>query len=150
MQNQENTQNMSITAMNHLIAAFSVSAQNARFCHWNVVGPLFEDNHEFFGDLYDYFSETVDLFAERIRALDTFPTSKFSEYLIETRIMEYSLPMNAAEMQKNMLKDLEHISEEMEKFASAIEGDVVTQDIIVSEKQVIDKKAWMLRAMLGK
>ena len=58
--------------------------------------------------------------------------------------------MNAANMQTNILKDLVHISTEMGKLAEEVESDLVTQDIIVSEKQVIDKKAWMLRAMLGK
>jgi DNA-binding ferritin-like protein len=53
-------------------------------------------------------------------------------------------------MQTNILKDLVHISTEMGKLAEEVESDLVTQDIIVSEKQVIDKKAWMLRAMLGK
>lgn len=141
---------MPVDSMNHLLAAFIVTAQNARFCHWNVIGPLFEDNHEFFGDLYDYLAETSDIFAERIRALDTYPVSKLSEYLKMVKLTEYSLPMNAAAMQKNMLADLMHISAEMEKFAWELDNDVVTQDIIVSEKQVIDKKAWMLRAMLGK
>ena len=136
--------------MNHLLAAFIVTAQNARFCHWNVIWPLFEDNHEFFGDLYDYLAETSDIFAERVRALDAFPMSRLAEYLKETKLTEYSLPMNAATMQKNMLADLMHISQEMGNYAAELEDDLVTQDIIVSEKQVIDKKAWMLRAMLGK
>lgn len=136
--------------MNSLLALYSVSSQNARFCHWNVIGPLFEDNHEFFGDLYDYLSETADIFAERVRALDAYPVSRLSEYLKDVHITEYNLPMNAASMQKNMLNDLTFISKEMEKYAASIDDDLVTQDIIVSEKQVIDKKAWMLRAMLGK
>lgn len=150
MKTQENSENTSVQSLNHLIAAFAVSSQNARFCHWNVVGPLFEDNHEFFGDLYDYLADTTDLFAERIRALQEFPMSSLASYLQETSITEYILPMNAAKMQENILRDLEHISSEMEKFAHQTENDVVTQDIIVGEKQVIDKKAWMLRSMLGK
>jgi starvation-inducible DNA-binding protein len=150
MKTQKKSENTSVQSLNHLIAAYTISAQNARFCHWNVVGPLFEDNHEFFGDLYDYLADTTDLFAERIRALDAYPLSQLALYLKETTIMEYSLPMNAWEMQKNILKDLEHISSKMEKFANAIDNDLVTQDIIVSEKQVIDKKSWMLRSMLGK
>ncbi len=137
-----------VSVLNHLIAAYTVTSQNARFCHWNVVGPLFEDNHEFFGELYDELSETVDLFAERIRALNAFPISSFKDILEETSLTEYCLPMNAAHMQKNLLTDLEHISKEMENFAWSIENDLVTQDIIVSEKQSIDKKSWMLRSML--
>lgn len=144
-----NTQNPSITALNHLIAAYTVASQNARFCHWNVVGPHFEDDHEFFGELYDELSEEVDLFAERIRALKQNPLSRLADILTETTLAEYTLPMTARNMQKNMLKDYEHISEEMAKFADSTSDDVVTQDIIVGSKRQIDKKAWMMRSMLG-
>ncbi len=150
MTHHDTSLHTSTEALNHLLAAFTVSAQNARFCHWNVTGPLFEDNHEFFGDLYDYLADTTDLFAERIRALREFPTSSLALYLKATSIQEYALPMNAAKMQENILRDLEHISDEMEKFANTLDNDLVTQDIIVGEKQTIDKKAWMLRSMLGK
>jgi DNA-binding ferritin-like protein len=51
-------------------------------------------------------------------------------------------------MQKNMLKDYEYISEQMEKFAES-SIDLVTQDIIIGEKRQIDKRAWMLRSLLG-
>ena len=66
--------NPSLTALNHLIALYTVTAQNARFCHWNVVGPHFEDDHEFFGDIYSELSDETDLFAERIRAIRMNPT----------------------------------------------------------------------------
>lgn len=141
--------NPSIEALNHLIAAYTVTAQNARFCHWNVVGPHFEDDHEFFGDLYDELSEEIDLFAERIRALREYPISSLKEILKETKIEEYTLPMTARNMQKNMLKDYEHIAHEMSEFANNTSDDVVTQDIIVGSKRQIDKRIWMMRAMLG-
>lgn len=141
--------NPSIESLNHLIAAYTVASQNARFCHWNVVGPHFEDDHEFFGDLYDELSEEIDLFAERIRALREFPISSLKDILKETKIEEYTLPMTARNMQKNMLKDYEHISHEMAEFAEITSEDVVTQDIIVGSKRQIDKRIWMMRAMLG-
>lgn len=141
--------NFSIEALNHLIAAYTVTSQNARFCHWNVVGPHFEDDHEFFGELYDELSEEVDLFAERIRAIQQNPISSFKDILAETSLEEYILPMTARNMQKNMLRDYEHISKEMEEFAETTSEDIVTQDIIVGAKRQIDKRAWMLRSMLG-
>ena len=144
-----NTKNPSLDALNHLIAAYTIASQNARFCHWNVVGPHFEDDHEFFGELYDELSEEVDLFAERIRALKHNPISSLKEILKETKIEEYVLPMTARNMQKNMLKDYEHIAQEMEVFAVTTSEDVVTQDIIVGSKRQIDKRAWMMRSMLG-
>jgi starvation-inducible DNA-binding protein len=139
----------SITALNHLIAAYTVTAQNARFCHWNVVGPHFEDDHELFGEIYDELSSEVDLFAERIRAIKHNPISSLADILKETSLEEYSLPMTARNMQKNMLRDYEHISTEMTKMAEDTDNDVVTQDIIVGAKQQIDKRAWMLRSLLG-
>ena len=141
--------NFSITALNHLIAAYTVTSQNARFCHWNVVGPHFEDDHEFFGKLYDELSEEVDLFAERIRALKQNPISSFKDILEETTLEEYVLPMTARNMQKNMLRDYEHIATEMEQFAETTSEDAVTQDIIIGSKRQIDKRAWMMRSMLG-
>ncbi len=142
-------ENPSLTALNHLIAAYTVTSQNARFCHWNVVGPHFEDDHEFFGELYDELSDEVDLFAERIRALRMNPISSFVDILKETKLQEYVLPMTARQMQKNMLADYEHISAEILQFADSTADDPVTQDIIVGSLRQIDKRAWMMRAMLG-
>lgn len=140
--------NPSLEALNVLIADYSVAAQNARFCHWNVVGPHFEDDHEFFGSLYDELSEEIDLFAERMRALKLTPISSLKDILKTANITEYELPMTARQMQKNMLKDYECISANMAQFAESTSDDVVTQDIIVGSKRQIDKRAWMLRALL--
>jgi DNA-binding ferritin-like protein len=57
--------------------------------------------------------------------------------------------MTARQMQKHMLKDYEHIAAEMVRFASSTADDVVTQDIIVGSLRQIEKRAWMMRAMLG-
>ena len=139
----------SIAALNHLIAAYTVTAQNARFCHWNVVGPHFEDDHELFGEIYSELSDETDLFAERIRALRLNPISSLADILKETILEEYSLPMTARNMQKNMLRDYEHIATEMTQLAEDTSNDLVTQDIIVGAKRQIDKRAWMLRSLLG-
>jgi starvation-inducible DNA-binding protein len=139
----------STSSLNHLIAAYTVAAQNARFCHWNVVGPHFEDDHELFGEIYDELTSEIDLFAERIRAIKHHPISSLRDILKETKIEEYSLPMTARNMQKNMLRDYEHISAEMTKFVEVTGDDAVTQDIIVGSQRQIDKRAWMMRSMLG-
>jgi starvation-inducible DNA-binding protein len=105
--------NTSLTALNQLIADYSLTAQNARFCHWNVVGPHFEDDHEFFGDLYTELAEEVDLFAERARAIRSTPISALAHIIELSQFTEYALPMTARQMQKNILADYEKISEEM-------------------------------------
>ena len=48
-----------------------------------------------------------------------------------------------------MLKDYEHIANEMREFADTTSDDPVTQDIIVGALRQIDKRAWMMRSMLG-
>lgn len=57
--------------------------------------------------------------------------------------------MTARNMQKNMLTDYEVLSTKMAELALSTADDAVTQDIIVGEKRQIDKRAWMMRAMLG-
>ena len=142
-------ENPAPSLLDQLIADYSVSAQNARFCHWNVVGPHFEDDHEFFGELYDELSDEVDLFAERIRALRLSPISSLADILKTTQFQEYTLPMTARQMQKHMLDDYETLSANMAGFIDATDDDAVTQDIITGSKRQIDKRAWMMRAMLG-
>ncbi len=141
-------ENTSYTALNHLIAIYTVTAQNARFCHWNVVGPHFEDDHELFGEIYGELSEEVDLFAERIRALRLSPISSLASILTEAKFEEYTLPMTARTMQKHMLRDYEHIGLKMREFADVTSEDPVTQDIVVGSLRQIDKRAWMLRSIL--
>lgn len=141
--------NPSLTALNQLVADYTVTAQNARFCHWNVVGPHFEDDHEFFGELYEELADEVDLFAERARAIRCTPISALAHIIEMSQFTEYAFPMTARQMQKSILADYEKISEEMWEMADTTEDDVVTQDIIVGAKRQIDKRAWMLRAMLG-
>ncbi len=143
-------ENPSVIALNHLLAAYTVTSQNARFCHWNVIGPVFEDNHEIFGEIYDMFANQIDVFAEQVRILGEYPISSFAEYLKITSLKEYSGIMSAADMQKALHDDLLHISDEMTKFIDETDEDACTQDVIIAAKKDLDKKKWMLRAMLGK
>lgn len=143
-------ENPSITSLNHLLAAYTVTSQNARFCHWNVIGPVFEDNHEIFGEIYDMFADQIDVFAEQVRILGEYPMSGLAEYLNLTSLKEYSGVMSAADMQKSLHDDLLHISDEMTKFINETDEDACTQDVIIVAKKDLDKKKWMLRAMLGK
>ena len=142
--------NPSILALNHLLAAYTVTAQNARFCHWNVLGPVFEDNHEIFGEIYEVLADQIDIFAEQVRILGEYPLSWLAAYLKETKIEELTWVLSAADMQKVIHENLLHISLEMEKFIEDTDTDPCTQDVIIAAKKDIDKKRWMLRAMLGK
>ena len=142
------TENPSISSLNHLLAAYTVTAQNARFCHWNVLGPVFEDNHEIFGELYEMFADQIDIFAEQVRILGEYPMSRLADYLKETSIQEIEGVLSASDMQKYMHDNLLHISDEMTRFITDTDADACTQDIIIAAKKDLDKKKWMIRAML--
>jgi starvation-inducible DNA-binding protein len=103
-----------------------------------------------FGEIYDMFADQIDVFAEQVRILGEYPVSQFSQYLQETSLKEYSGVMSAADMQKALHDDLLHISDEMTKFIAETDDDACTQDVIIAAKKDLDKKKWMLRAMLGK
>jgi starvation-inducible DNA-binding protein len=138
----------SITALNHMIAAYSILSQNARYCHWNISGPQFLSYHGFFGELYSELSDEVDEFAERIRALSATPESQYSSYLRITKIGEYSGVMTTTEMLDRLWSDYHHLSLEMSKFILETAEDSVSQDILVGAKRLIDKRLWMISALL--
>lgn len=140
----------SVDVLNNLLADCHVTYQNTRFCHWNVVGPQFVENHEVFEEIYNELAEFIDMFAEQVRQLEDFPVSKFSEYLKMSKFKEYELPMDATAMHAAILADLTSISENMEKYISDTEDDAATQDLIVEAKRTLDKRRWFLRAMNGK
>jgi starvation-inducible DNA-binding protein len=139
-----------VDALNHLVALYTITAQNARLCHWNVIGPMFEDHHEIFGELYDMLADEIDVFAEQVRILGEYPMSRLSDYLSETKLKEYAPPLTWAEMIKAMHEDLLYISTKMEEFIELTDDDACTQDVIIAAKKDLDKKRWFFRAMLSK
>lgn len=139
----------SVEALNSLLADFHVTYQNARFCHWNVIGPVFEDNHEVFEDLYEVLYKYIDMFAEQVRQLEEYPVTKYSEYLKTSQFKEYELPMNAGEMQKNMSDDIAKLDEHLTDAINKTEDDAATQDLLIESKRALDKIRWFLRAMTG-
>jgi starvation-inducible DNA-binding protein len=57
--------------------------------HWNVVGPQFNDLHDFFQAQYTALNEVADDVAERIRALGVPAIGTLAEFIEHTRLQEH-------------------------------------------------------------
>jgi starvation-inducible DNA-binding protein len=78
--------------------------------HWNVVGPQFNDLHEFFQAQYTALNEVADDVAERIWALGQPAIGTLAEFVQHTRLKEHlgHYP-GARDMVANLLADHEAV-----------------------------------------
>lgn len=69
-----------IEKMKVLLASSFAFYLKAQFFHWNVTGPTFAQDHEFFGGIYEDVHGSIDRTAEEIRALGSFAPGSFQRY----------------------------------------------------------------------
>ena len=121
--------------------------------HWNVVGPHFNDRHEFFQEQYEILDEIIDEIAERARKLNGKSLGSLKEFLEYGRIKESTIDENLNDMRmiSNLLADHEQVMKTLRKNADECEDpyhDMGTNDFFISVMQKHEKMAWMLRAHL--
>jgi starvation-inducible DNA-binding protein len=141
-----------------------VEILNARLCdeytlytktrkyHWNVVGPRFQQLHEFFEEQYEIIEEIIDETAERARQLGGKSFGTMEEFVRHSSIKEDpgEYP-DANKMITNLLKDHEAIIQTLRKNADECDEeyeDMGTNDFLLEGMQKHEKMAWMLRAHL--
>lgn len=135
----------------HVLSDTYVLAVKTHGYHWNVMGPMFPQLHEFFGKQYEDLFEAADDIAERIRALGMMPDGSMDSFLQNTVIKEAGTkPMTAEAMLEDLLKSYEAMRERLiaaEDYADDID-DVATQDLMVERIRAQDKTMWMIRAQV--
>ena len=137
-----------VTAMNELLANYSVHYQKLRNFHWNVKGADFFDIHEKFEDQYNAAKEAIDEIAERIRVFGQTPLSTMKDYLNVAEIKEAATNLEAMEMVHQILEDYRILLEYMFKVVEiAIDnGDSGSEDMIKGFIKKMEKDHWMLTA----
>ncbi|MCI0454415.1 MAG: DNA starvation/stationary phase protection protein [Candidatus Dadabacteria bacterium] len=123
-----------------------------RNCHWNVVGPHFNDLHKFFESQYEELDEIVDNVAERIRSLGWFSIATLEEFLRHTKLKEEpgQYP-DAHGMILKLLVDHETIIRNLRvdlEVCADKHHDIGTNDFLTGLMEKHEKMAWMLRAVL--
>ena len=135
-----------------LLADEYVLYTKTRNCHWNVVGPQFNDLHKFFESQYNDLNEVVDEVAERGRSLGGSAIGTLTEFLTLARLKEQAKHYPAArEMITGLLHDHEAIIRslrvDLETTADRYH-DAGTSDFLTGLMERHEKMAWMLRSFL--
>lgn len=137
-----------ISAMNVLIANYTVHYQKLRNFHWNVKGADFFDIHEKFENQYNEAKVAIDDIAERVRVFGGTPMSTMKEYLEVSEVKEASSDLNSMLMVKEIINDYRIL---LEKLFGLVEislehGDSGTEDLAKNIIKKLEKNHWMMSA----
>ena len=137
--------------LNQLVASWSVLYTKLHNFHWYVKGPSFFTLHEKFEELYNEASSHLDDIAERILALGGQPVATLKEHLEISEIKEVSGSETAEQMVKILIQDVEIMMKNLKKGMSeaANENDDMTEDLLNSINQSLEKHVWMLKAFVS-
>ncbi len=123
----------------------------AHACHWNVVGPDFQQYHDLFGAIYEEVYGSIDAFAENIRKIGAIVDVD----TINQRSM-VNLPgleetsANAAAMSAMLLADNEKLVKlfaVVYKLAEAA-GEFGLANFLADRQDAHRKHGWMLRSSI--
>src|SRR5215467_11889026 len=133
-----------------LLADEYVLYTKTRNYHWNVVGPQFNDLHNFFAEQYEAIDDFVDDVAERARTLGGHAVATLSEFAEAARLKEHPGQYPSADdMLENLLGDHEAIIRQLRADADATatkHHDMGTNDFLTGLMEEHEKMAWMLRS----
>lgn len=140
------------TALNDLLANYSVHYQKLRNFHWNVKGPDFFDLHEQFELQYNESLQHIDDIAERIRIFQETPLSTMKDYLENSEIKETSTQLESDLMVREILSDYTILLKYMFNVVEVAVGqeDSGTEEMVKRFINAIEKHHWMLSAFLAK
>jgi starvation-inducible DNA-binding protein len=119
--------------------------------HWNVVGPNFRSVHLQLDEIVDTARLASDRVAERIATVGAAPDGRASAVAASSRLAEFpggQVPVT--ETVKLVGTTIDTMSERLrERIVRIAEADPVSQDILISAADELEKQAWMLRAQLS-
>jgi starvation-inducible DNA-binding protein len=119
--------------------------------HWNVVGPNFRSVHLQLDEIVDTARLASDRVAERIATVGAAPDGRASAVAASSHLAEFpggQVPVT--ETVKLVGTTIDTMSERLrERIVRIAEADPVSQDILISASDELEKQAWMLRAQLS-
>jgi starvation-inducible DNA-binding protein len=137
--------------LNVQVATWSVFYTKLHNYHWYVKGPQFFTLHAKFEELYDEATLHMDEIAERMLTLGGQPLATLREHLESSVVEEASGKESANAMVKQVTEDFDKIMDSLKKGMdlAAKDEDDMTEDLLNSIYQSIEKHQWMLNAFLG-
>lgn len=118
--------------------------------HWNLTGPQFYSIHVFLEEQYKELLEMMDKLAERIRYLNGRPLGTVKEMELVASVDEDPGYFPSIQrMLGELYRDHEEVNRQIEALLNdeeLIEGDKVTEDVLISLGKHHQKMIWMLRS----
>ena len=117
--------------------------------HWNLTGPLFISLHELYEEIYTALAATMDEVAERKLALDEPADARPGQVAANANLSPATPAGLVADRESLDILSARHLqlSNRLgERIATTGETDVVTQDLLISVRDMVDKQLWMLRS----
>lgn len=141
-----------VSALNNLLANYSVHYQKLRNYHWNVKGEDFFDIHEQFENQYNDAKLSIDDIAERIRVFGHTPLSTMKDYLEISEINETGTDLESMDMVNEILNDYQILIAYMyNAIDMAVEhGDMGTEDMVKGFVYKTEKNHWMMTSFASK
>lgn len=145
----------SISALEKLLASYSVFYINLRGYHWNLMGDSFFEFHTQFEKMYSQTEETIDRLAERLRALGEFVVADYSTYAEQSFV-------SLSKIKKSSVSDAQALDETVESLQRLInfkkevlpslkeEKDYATEHMFIEDVLEEEKTLWMLKSYMGK
>lgn len=138
--------------LDQLVADLSQMAAQIQQTHWYMRGEGFLFLHPLMDEFKDEINEQLDLVAERLITIDGSPCSTLQEFADKTKIA--SKPGDWTILLQDRLAQLvenyRYLADTYQKAieVTAEEHDDVTQDIVISAKQKVEQRIWMIQAEL--
>jgi len=137
--------------LNQQVANLSLMYTKLHNYHWYVKGPQFFTLHEKFEELYNEIAEKMDAVAERLLTIGGKPYGTLKELAEHATIKEAAGNETANDMLKQLIKDLNQLTDEMADARDAADeiGDEITGDLLLGMIGDFEKHVWMLSAYIG-
>ncbi|MEV4113584.1 DNA starvation/stationary phase protection protein [Nonomuraea sp. NPDC049695] len=121
----------------------------AKQAHWNLIGPHFRSIHLQLDELTDLARTHMDTIAERAVAIGANPDGRSATVARATKLQQpESGWLEDGKVVATITDLLDGVSKRMhERVRTTEEADPVSQDLIISVAQDIDKQHWMFQAM---
>jgi starvation-inducible DNA-binding protein len=142
-----------VKELNTHLANTTMAQLMIKYAHWNVKGPAFFQTHKLFDEIYEQMVEATDRIGERITAL-----GGVAEGLPEHIGKAYTLSTyTCKEDDADTMCHIEAVANVVSEVSNGLRGlaslaveqkDLVTQGILLSICEVLDKYTYFLEAHL--
>lgn len=138
-----------IEQLNKGLATMADLALVAKQAHWNVRGPNFQGLHELLDVIAGETREWSDMLAERAVTLGGTAHGTSQDIVKVSALKAFPREEHRWETLANEVHERMHTAaEQLRSYASELDDELITQDMMVEIVQGLEKRAWMLRSHL--